>query len=1109
MYTLRFVLVLLVVGGCGAGHTATAATYHVADPKGPDGVAGTADDADAKDSYPGMLDKPFATLAKACSVVAPGDTVKIRGGVYRQILRPQSSGTVESPITFQAYPGETVTIRDVPAIHGLTQDETDLDHDGDSIGIYMYGRSYITLVGLTVTHVGTWARIVYSDHIVIRGCNLSNATGGGGPRGGIRFGHSDDNIITGNTISGGSDNIGLIHSDRNLVEGNSITSGRHTLWTIHAGNFNIIRNNYFYNAIQKIGEIFDADVDLPIAYDATKHNLVEHNIFAYTPPALGGNPYSGIQYAGQNGIIRNNVFYDCHGIGLQMCTYSEEALWNTHNRVFHNTFYNNTGGGIETGTAADPPWYSGYNFIDNIFKNNIVYKNEPQPEAWMDNKLGGSQITHRLGQGFVFTNNNILGDSPGEDDVIFIPISPRWYSLADAETVCPLLYVNNMEVDPKFVDADTYDFHLDAGSRMIDAGAWLTQAVGTGSGTVLPVLDATYFFDGFGMTDENGGPLPGDLIQLKGDTRTTRVLAIDYAANTLTLDQALTWADGQGVALRYSGSRPDIGAYEYANESPTGINLSDTTVAENQPVGAAVGTLSTVDPDAGDTFTYALVPGTGSMDNASFTITGNTLQTAAVFDYEAKSSYSIRVRSTDAGGLWTEKAFAITVTDVNEAPVISNQAFSVPENCPNGAVVGTVLASDPDAGQTLVYAIAAGNTDDAFAIDAATGQLTVANASALDAETTPTFSLTVQVTDNGTPALAATATVTVAVKEHLTVTGVMLNGRAGRSASAIEPSGLGAQSLQVTFSRTATFGPEAVLVQTVAFTGNAETVTGTLMPASLAGSGTSVMTLALAPGSVVDTWVKVTLRGDGTVHGVSGQALDGESKGGSGRSYVYDASLDLPTGNGSPGGDAVFYVGSLRGDFSGDGLVRDEDFEGFFGAWEAGRPEADFCGVGFGESQPDGQVSPSDIDGFLSAYNRAVAEGRHLDSLPDPGPLAQGVPGPLATGSPEPVAPAPEDPFAASAAEADVLGVVPEISFAEAPGAAPGGATPDETPQQILLPASVAAGGGEPVQTADWLVASDVPLAFGAADELAPLSPDPVLAPDGGLDLLGLSAPVL
>ena len=45
----------------------------------------------------------------------------------------------------------------------------------------------------------------------------------------------------------------------------------------------------------------------------------------------------------------------------------------------------------------------------------------------------------------------------------------------------------------------------------------------------------------------------------------------------------------------------------------------------------------------GDTFTYSLVSGTGSTDNASFTISGNQLLTAASFDFEAKNSYSIRV----------------------------------------------------------------------------------------------------------------------------------------------------------------------------------------------------------------------------------------------------------------------------------------------------------------------------------------------------------------------------------------------------------------------------------------------------------------------------------
>jgi hypothetical protein len=45
----------------------------------------------------------------------------------------------------------------------------------------------------------------------------------------------------------------------------------------------------------------------------------------------------------------------------------------------------------------------------------------------------------------------------------------------------------------------------------------------------------------------------------------------------------------------------------------------------------------------------------------------------------------------------------------NNPPVISNQNFSIDENKPNGTIVGSVLASDPDPGQTISYTIIAGN----------------------------------------------------------------------------------------------------------------------------------------------------------------------------------------------------------------------------------------------------------------------------------------------------------------------------------------------------------------------------------------------------------------
>jgi gliding motility-associated-like protein len=102
------------------------------------------------------------------------------------------------------------------------------------------------------------------------------------------------------------------------------------------------------------------------------------------------------------------------------------------------------------------------------------------------------------------------------------------------------------------------------------------------------------------------------------------------------------------------------------NTAPTAIALAPTAVAENAASGTTVGTLSATDADTGDTFTFALVSGTGSTDNASFTIDGTSLKTAAVFDFETKASYSVRVRVTDAGGLSFERQLTITVTDVNE-----------------------------------------------------------------------------------------------------------------------------------------------------------------------------------------------------------------------------------------------------------------------------------------------------------------------------------------------------------------------------------------------------------------------------------------------------------
>ncbi len=105
------------------------------------------------------------------------------------------------------------------------------------------------------------------------------------------------------------------------------------------------------------------------------------------------------------------------------------------------------------------------------------------------------------------------------------------------------------------------------------------------------------------------------------------------------------------------------------NNSPTDLVLLGIFVEENLSLDSLVGTLTATDPDVGDTFTYSLVGGLGSDDNAAFTVVGDQLRTAVTFDYEARSNYTIRVKVTDSGSETFEKVFAITISDVAEPRV--------------------------------------------------------------------------------------------------------------------------------------------------------------------------------------------------------------------------------------------------------------------------------------------------------------------------------------------------------------------------------------------------------------------------------------------------------
>jgi hypothetical protein len=271
------------------------------------------------------------------------------------------------------------------------------------------------------------------------------------------------------------------------------------------------------------------------------------------------------------------------------------------------------------------------------------------------------------------------------------------------------------------------------------------------------------------------------------------------------------------------------------------------------------------------------------------------------------------------------------------------------------------------------------------------------------------------------------------------------------------------------------------------------------------------------------------------VSAADGRRLDGDPRpGGSGRTYLFDGSLDLPSGNGIEGGDAVFYVGNLAGDLVGDGVISDPDVSGFLDRFNAGDTDADFRGAGFGPSAPDGQVTRWDIDGFISLYNTASEQGRHLAALPDPGPQSAGDPGPLAgesapvavppmaaataptdaatplgTGAAEPVSVAAE---ASPVAEVDLLAQAPAAGVPRLPGE--GGMPSDERaglaarvdeglPEDLRAsPGALSSSAG---QGLGLLVTSPEPAPLAYASDVPASAADPVLQDDGGVDLLALA----
>ncbi|MFN6130640.1 MAG: beta strand repeat-containing protein, partial [Planctomycetota bacterium] len=211
------------------------------------------------------------------------------------------------------------------------------------------------------------------------------------------------------------------------------------------------------------------------------------------------------------------------------------------------------------------------------------------------------------------------------------------------------------------------------------------------------------------------------------------------------------------------------------NESPTGVLDTATAVEAGGTANGTAGTNPTgnvltndTDVDTGDTKTVsgvaAGVVGSAST-NVGSAVTGSygsiNISSTGAYTYTVDNSnatvqalrtsgntltdvftYTMR----DTAGATSTTQITVTIQGANDAPNDITGTLTIAENSAYGAVVGTASGQDVDTGDAFTYSL----TDTAggrFAINAATGQVTVADGSLIDFETDTSHTITVRVTD--------------------------------------------------------------------------------------------------------------------------------------------------------------------------------------------------------------------------------------------------------------------------------------------------------------------------------------------------------------------------
>ena len=474
----------------------------------------------ASDSNPGTEASPWATIGKANTTLTAGSTVWIKAGIYSGGIAPANSGTAANPITYSRYQNQSVVVSNVSTAVDLLND------------------NYIRVNGINFTRCDSMLWIDSGENNVIQNCSF-------GPmrsysdweasriHNGAKFNVISNCVFFRYGNFSGNDNGALVEvgneensSDQtsfNLFINCEMYSGGHHVIGFHGFN-NILMGCYLHN------EVWDSGYGNRVVYSAgfaanSFRNLIDGNRIAWSADPPDNEGSSGFLLTTKRYIVRRNSFYKNSMPGLSLSCTAVYYQSPEYNYIYQNTFYRNGveaaihGSGEKDAGVTLANYGSSFTLRSNVFKNNLFWQNPKSVGTY------GASINEQVWAG------NMLQTA-----------DPRFVNITSPQTPSnPLLP----------------DLHLLTGSPAIDTGVPLTTiSSATGTGTSFTVNDPAYFMDGWGL-------IPGDRVQIAGTSQTASILSVNYSTRVISFDRQLSWSQGQGLALAYEGSAPDVGAHEF------------------------------------------------------------------------------------------------------------------------------------------------------------------------------------------------------------------------------------------------------------------------------------------------------------------------------------------------------------------------------------------------------------------------------------------------------------------------------------------------------------------------------------------------------------------